>query len=156
VGQFAGQVFTEQTVGEEQAADDRQRNAHYPPRGFEDQCNQHHANEHVGRRQVAGTLDQIRFEHPLIQRGAHACQAEEPGQWLPGAALAVSRVAEKDHPQQEADVHRAQHLTGDRGKGCGDDLEYRKQQRYVKQRFWPVPRVRGNAVMLIAHWRPAS
>ncbi|MNP09173.1 hypothetical protein D3C76_1012660 [compost metagenome] len=110
MGQFAGQVFTEQAVGQEQATDDWQRNPHHPSSGFEDQGNQHKTHHHVGWRQVAGALDQIGLEHPLIQRGGDACQAEQPGQRLPGPGFTLCRVTQEDHPEQETDVYRAQYL----------------------------------------------
>ena len=107
MGEVARQVFAEQAVGEEDRADGRQCDTHHPAPGLEHQHDQDDADDHVGAGQVTRALNQVALEIPLIESRRHAGQAEQPGQRLPGAAIAFRRVAEKHHQQQEADVARA-------------------------------------------------
>ncbi|MNE30621.1 hypothetical protein D3C80_1241500 [compost metagenome] len=108
--QVARQVFTEQSVGKEQATDDRQGTAHDPSCGLEDHDDQDQPNHHVGLGQVTRTLDQIALEPPLVQRRAQAQQAQQPGQGLVRTGLAECRVAEEHQHQQKAHVPGTLHL----------------------------------------------
>ncbi len=137
VGEITGQVFAEQAVGEEQPADDRQGDAHHPASGLEDQHDQRQADHHVGGGHVAGALDQVRLEIPLVEKGRETGQAKQPGHWLERLAVAAGRIAEEHQQQQEADVTGAQHLAGHRVKGGGDDLIDGEQQGDVEQRPRP-------------------
>src|SRR5690606_28280072 len=104
VREITRQVFTEQAVGQEQPADDRQGNAHDASRGFEYQHDKRQANHHVGGGHVAGTLDQVSLEIPLIEEGGEARQAQQPGQGLERLAVTPGRITEKYQQQQETDV----------------------------------------------------
>ncbi len=137
VREITGQVLAEQAVGEEQPADDRQRNAHDAACGLEHQHDQRQADHHVGGGHVAGALDQVRLEIPLVEEGGETGQAEHPGHWLERLAGAARRVAEKHQQQQETDVTGAQHLAGHRVEGGGDDLIDGEQQGDVEQRPRP-------------------
>jgi len=107
MGEVARQIFTKQAVHKEDRADGRQRDTHHPAPGFEHQHSEDNTDDHVGAGQIARALDQVAFEIPLVERRRHAGQAEQPRQRLPGSAIALCRVAEKHHQQQEADVARA-------------------------------------------------
>ena len=78
VSQRAGQVLAKQRVGQEDAADERQAPAHDAPRRLEHQHDQDHADHPVGLGQVAGALRQVGLEHPLVQAGEKAGDAQHP------------------------------------------------------------------------------
>jgi hypothetical protein len=149
VRQIARQVLAEQAVGEKQRADQRQRNAHHPARGFEHKGDEHHADHEVGGGQVAGALNQITFEVPLVERSAHAGDRQYPGQRLPGPAVAACGKAEEHQHQQEPDVACPQHLARHRVKRCHDDLVDGKQQGDIEQCLGPFGWAATQALFLL-------
>ena len=75
------------------------------------------------------------------------------GPIVPGGPEIVflSTDADEHHQQQEADVHRAQHLGRYRVESGGDDLEDGKQQRDGEQRLRPVGRAGAHTLILLTH-----
>ena len=155
VRQVAGQVIAEQAVGQEQPADDRQGNAHDPPRGLEYQRYQHQTDDHVRRGQITGTLNQIGLEVPLIEEGRHAGQGQYPGQGLPGPVAATHRIDQVHQHQQKTDVPGPQHLSGNRVKRGGDDLVTGKCQGHIEQGPGPLGGARVEPLIL-AHGLPPA
>ncbi|MCY1440998.1 hypothetical protein D9M71_572950 [compost metagenome] len=136
--QIARQVFTEQSVSEKQTTDQRQGDAHHPPRRLEHQDDQHDADDHIGAGQLAGALDQIGLEHPLVGEGAHTSQAQQPGQWLARPLVPPGWIAEEHQQQQETDVSGTQDLGAHRMEGSGDDLVDGEQQGDGENRLRPL------------------
>ena len=151
VHQITRQILAEKAINEEAGTDDRQGDAHDPARGFKYKHDQGQADDHVASGQVTGTLNQVRFEVPLVDGRGHTGQAQQPGQRLPRTPLAEGREADEHQQQQKADVYRTQHLSGYRMESGSNDLEDGEQQRNGKKRLRPVRRAGRQAVVLFTH-----
>ena len=124
------QILAEEAVGKEGAAHDGQRQAHQLPRAFEDQHDQHRADDQVGRGQEARPADQVGIEDPVVEAGEEAEPAKRPE---PGAAGGGAGAQIGDEPeaeqQQEGDVHGPRDLAGQVAIGRGVELEGREGDR---------------------------
>ncbi|MCY1532716.1 hypothetical protein D9M68_680020 [compost metagenome] len=149
--QVARQVLPEQAVGQEKRADDRQGYTHDAACGFEYQHDQQKADHHVALGKLAGALDQLAFENPLVGCCCHARKTKQPGQRLPGAAIAVGGVAQVDHQQQEAHMDRAQDLSGNQRESRSGDLEDRERQGNSEETGRPAHGVDVQPMGGIAH-----
>ena len=72
------QVLAEEAVGEEDAGDDRQRQAHQPARRLEDQRDQHAPTARSAGVRKPAAADQVGVEDPVVDAGAEAEQPEQP------------------------------------------------------------------------------
>ena len=105
----AGQVLAEEAVGEERGADDRQGDSQHPARPLEQQDDHQRPHHQVGGAGIAGTLDQVGFEHPMVERQRERERGKQ--RVIPDDPVAVrlrgNRVDQVDEQQQKADVQRA-------------------------------------------------
>ena len=130
VRQIAGQVFTKGGVAQKRQADQRQRQAHHPAGTFEHQQQGNDTHAHVQRGHLAGTLDQVGLEHPVIKRQRKRQAGQRvTRQPAPCPALAAHVVQLEHQQQQKADVQGTHHAAGQRAERGSNDLENRKQQR---------------------------
>ncbi|MCZ7653340.1 MAG: hypothetical protein M5R42_02220 [Rhodocyclaceae bacterium] len=98
-------MVAEQGIGEEGAADERQRGAHDASRRLEDQDDGNDSHHQVELRRIARPQDQIAFEDPVVKRQKEACAAEEPGCARQRSPMRTEAGEEGEgHQQQEADV----------------------------------------------------
>ena len=108
----ARQVLPEKAVGKEGEADQRQRQPEDAPCGVEEHQHQDAADHDVGVGRVAGALDQVGFEYPLVAGEHEGGDGERPfpaGDAAMASPFPGCRVEQEGQQQQETDVQRAHH-----------------------------------------------
>ena len=121
------QILAEEPVEQAGAAHQRQRQAHQPPRAFEDQHREQGADREIETRRIAVARDQIGIEYPLIESAQKPDAADQPAGRTAGIAFGgeVADQAERQQ-QQEADVNAAHHLARQIAPGRDIELESRE------------------------------
>ncbi len=118
------QVLAEKAVGEENAGDQRQRPSHEPAACLEDEDDQRRADNEIGRGEKAGAADDVDIEHPIVDAGEKTGDAERPEEGLGNAGFGDEVANEgKAQQQEEAHMHGAHDLAGQRAIGGGPELE---------------------------------
>src|SRR5690606_5345617 len=74
----AVRVLAEEAVGEEDARNDGERQAHQPARGLEDEHDEHRAEREIERREEARAKQQVLVEDPVVDAGGEAEDAKAP------------------------------------------------------------------------------
>ncbi len=123
----AGHVLAEETIGEEQAGDDDERQAHEAPGRLEDEDDHHRAGHEVGRGEEGTALEQVGVEDPVVETGRKAehGQGPEDNAAKGGLGHQIAQQAEAEQ-QEKADMHGAHDLAGQRAIGGGPELEERE------------------------------
>jgi hypothetical protein len=121
------QILAEEAVGQEQAGDDGERPAHQPAGALEDQRDHHRADDEVGRGEKAGAQQDVVVEHPIVDAGEEAEDAQPPQSKLARARrrLQIGEQPEAEQ-QQEGDMHGAHDLAWQIAVGGGEELEQRE------------------------------
>ena len=124
------QVLSEEPVGQERCADDRQRETQHASGRLEHQHDDDGADDEVGEKRLAA-LDQLRFEYPVVERQREGDDAEDrivPGDPM-AVGLAVDRIDEEREQQQKPDVQRARDEARKGTERGDDELVARERER---------------------------
>ena len=121
------QILAEEPVENAGAAHQRQRQAHQPPRAFEDQHRQQGADHEIEPGRIAVARDQVGVKDPLIQPAQEPGAADQPAGGAAGIAFGgeVADQAE-GHQDQKADMDAAHHLARQHVPGRDHQLKRRE------------------------------
>ena len=126
-----GQILAEEPVEQADAAHQRQRQTHQPPRAFEDQDCQQSADHKIELRRIAVARDQVGVKNPLIKPAQEAGAADHPARGPTGVAL-CGEVGDqaKGQQKQETDMNPAHDLARQHVPCRHHKLKYRKRDGY--------------------------
>ena len=135
VSEVAGQILPEEAVEEKGGADQRQGEAHDAARRFENHGNHDRAHHQVGECRVAGTLDEIPLEKPLVRRQGETDYRQQPVAGGDARKLGAlpGRIEEKGQGYQEADMKRPGDQAGKGVEGGNHQLVEGEDQRQAGQ-----------------------